>query len=97
MSEPKFTPGPWRVPQCCTIHMNKPSWDENYSSLVKSGKEVVCGLSNVRVADAKLIAAAPEMYARLEQAAEDYEAMGMFCNRDKILELLAQARGAVEG
>ena len=89
----RFTPGPWRVPQCCTIHMDKPSWDENYSPLVKSGKEVVCGLINVRVADAALIATAPEMYARLEQVAEDFEALGLTSNRDSVLRLLSKARG----
>lgn len=100
--KPKFTPGPWRVPQCCTLHMDKPSWDEKYSPLVKSGKEVVCGLINVRVADAKLIATAPEMYEMLERLVPVVERfnsavpLSPYAALDcaaEIRALLAQARG----
>ena len=98
MSEPKYTPGPWRMPPCCTIHMNKPTCDERYSPLVKSGANVVCGLSDVRVADARLIAAAPEMYELLAAILGDLH----FCRHEsaisvdlehRIEAVLAIARG----
>lgn len=41
----------------------------------------------------RYIATAPEMYARLEQVGEDFEALGLTSNRDSVLRLLAKARG----
>ncbi len=100
-NKPNFTSGPWRMPPCCTIHMNKPAWDERYSPSVKSGADIVCGLSNVRVADAALIACAPEMYELLEQIMQEIEADELPV-KDRpttyiaIQKLLAKARGGTK-
>ena len=90
MSETKFTPGPWTY--------------GNYTDFLEIQNTDPCNPKEVcyiddwtdeqeAAANAALIAAAPEMYARLKQAAEDYEALGLTSNRDSVLRLLAKARG----
>ena len=97
MTEPKFTPGPWFV--CPENHSlvlrQRDRYNNGYQPpalVVGTGAECVYSASEIE-ANAALIAAAPEMYSRLEQCADDYDAMGMFENRNRIWELLAKARG----
>jgi hypothetical protein len=83
MEKPKFTPGPWRVksdvdPQC--------PWIEVSSELDET---LICDACTV--ADAYLIAAAPDMFTALEDAFANgmisYRLMGV------IRAALAKARG----
>lgn len=82
----KFTPGPW----------HKSTFEDGYAIRGAKCNRIIarpnCNFDDAS-ANASLIAAAPEMYARLEQVAEDFEALGMPNNRERVLELLAKARG----
>jgi hypothetical protein len=84
--ESKFTPGPWH---CGDFY-------DDYAVRGAKCNRVIarpnCNFEDAK-ANAALIAAAPEMYARLEQVAEDFEALGLTSNRDSVLRLLAKARG----
>lgn len=97
MSETKFTPGPWNVVQhgeglylCCTIHsesLDKPI--------------CIVGLEKqLTIANAALIAAAPEMYELLSEILE-FEPRGIrlnfFDRINPIIEaVLRKARGESE-
>lgn len=101
--KPKFTPGPWEVRdktygehRLISVVSDSPmviiaDMPKRYDKLGDEWEKAF-NIDEV-AANAALIAQAPEMYARLEQVAEDFEALGMLCNRDKVLELLAKARG----
>ncbi len=106
MNEPKFTSGPWKrtittVPNVTEGYDTSP----DIVNLTIGNRNIplaALGMNSTAemrefygkmVANADLMAAAPKMYARLEQCADDYDAMGMIENRDRILELLAEARG----
>jgi hypothetical protein len=94
MNEPKFTPGPWHVDGKYVV-----CGKEALKDAIFGNEPSICSICNVNgwlkhaEGNAALIAAAPEMYSRLEQCADDYDAMGMFENRNRIWELLAKARG----
>ncbi len=77
MSETKFTAGPWQVfRKQSSVGCNE---GQGIAELWRDGDE--------RKANANLIAAAPEMYAMLEQICD-----GMF-DAESAQKLLAKARG----
>lgn len=90
MTKPKFTPGPWQ-------YANYTDFLEIQNTDPVNPKEIAYiddwTDEHEAAANAALIAAAPKMYARLEQVAEDFEALGLTSNRDSVLRLLAKARG----
>lgn len=71
MSAPQFIPGPWRA-----VRIADPQTNQPYCTLYQTWVDVqsesgvtICGLwanQGARMADANLIAAAPDMYAALE-------------------------------
>ena len=86
----RFTTGPWQ-------YANYTDFLEIQNTDPVNPKEIayIDGWTDEQEAkaNAALIAAAPEMYARLEQVAEDFEALGLTSNRDSVLRLLAKCRG----
>ena len=90
MSEPKFTPGPW-------INCD--------GETIETKKARICIIAPLNLtqeesdANAALIAAAPEMYAKLKELADVLRFGGMRCtNRtmaQEIEEILKKARGEV--
>ena len=95
MSEAKFTKGPWEL--------STEPVSEHYCLTVECGKvmrvNIITRATDIkftegleRIANAHLIAAAPELYAMLEILSDE------FCNdsmQDEIELLLAKARGEV--
>ena len=70
MSEPKFTPGPWKVgrPHNEDVPSAINGWNY-YPIYYGNDEEQVCDIVYNK-ADAALIAAAPEMYEALEKIAD---------------------------
>ena len=91
MSETKFTPGPWKMyrngyvlseetgERVCTPHSTLPEASK-VSDHIKDLK-----------ANARLIAAAPELYEALEDASDLLDRMGYLSSEFR--EVLAKARG----
>lgn len=102
MSKPIFTPGPWHVfydemldEYRCTIVDEKSFLISNVSrAAIRRGETY----KEKQLANAYLIAAAPEMYAMLERIM-DYRTGGPFIanptKTEEIYNLLANARGEV--
>lgn len=73
MSAPQFAPGPWRA-----VRITDPETNHPYCTLYQTWVDIqsesgatICGLwanQGARMADANLIAAAPDLYAELEKA-----------------------------
>lgn len=92
MSELKATPGPW-----------EPRHDE---LVAKDGNTVAiflcCGGQEVNAANARLIAAAPELYEALDEALGLVQALinegytGYIDQRERISAALAKARGETQ-
>jgi hypothetical protein len=83
-SEPKFTPGPWHI-------------EDMWHILDKSGYMIASTSQRQdeeEAANAALIAAAPDMYALLEDIAS-YEELHVNIFISAIQELLAKARGEI--
>lgn len=84
-SEPKFTPGPWHI-------------EDMWHILDKSGYMIASTSQRQdeeETANAQLIAAAPDMYALLEEIAS-YEELHVNTFVPAIRELLAKARGEAQ-
>jgi len=108
MSEPRFTPGPWRV-RLYEHHIGRNySIKRTHKVENKSGLQVVCTVTSGVYAQGNLalIAAAPEMYAELEDLLNALENLPQFASGvdfpvvfDKKIELrklLRKARGESE-
>jgi hypothetical protein len=89
MSETKFTPGPWKI-----VEDRVPSSLEVYG-----GTTAICECwrranPETEIANANLIAAAPELYVVLDQIATDIESQGVLIEWHQVaLDALAKARG----
>lgn len=104
MNEPKFTPGPWHVlydelldEYRCIIHNEK-----NFLIAIVSLAVIRRGetYKEKQLANAHLIAAAPEMYQMLEMVLRDWELPDVDAQAKyapKIERLLAKARGERSG
>ena len=83
MSDAKFTPGPWRFnadeENDCTI------WHKNH----------ICVAQRARANDARLIAAAPEMYEALEKIKYALENLGGGLPNNDFLEPYFLAKRAI--
>lgn len=93
MSEPKFTPGPWiAVSRGCFGKTHEADvhecakWDVDMDD-----GEFMRG--NFRMEDANLIAAAPELYAALQECLNHGSMTGHEYVTDQALAALAKARG----
>ena len=96
MKETKFTKGEWEINQYGTITCNG-------ETVKVPGVSLPCFDDEESIANSKLVAAAPEMYAMLERTASiikmaeetDYQCYGAEMREDvaAINELLAKARG----
>lgn len=101
MSEPKFTPGPWRVsgePGCRMVAIN---WKHDGEQVIAD----IWGNGERHEANAALIAAAPDLYAELDRSTDLLEdalkrlpqGCGLYrCIEDQIAEnnkVLGKARG----
>jgi len=88
VSDTKFTKGPWEVDNGARIYC-----DDLTGSIVAEacGFEFVSRCKEEEIANAHLIAAAPEMYAMLD----DLRQYVGDESREEIEELLAKARGEV--
>ena len=100
MGKPKFTEGPWRAGKnpCMTTVLNEHEGKAIYpeegchhiawaNALTEDGDLAM----DTALANAALIAAAPEMYAMLETLLNDYEEGSIV--HGQISALLAKARG----
>ena len=104
MSEPNFTPGPWHVGHGHELSTGMEGW-EYYPVCWSKDDENVCDIVYNK-ADADLIAAAPEMYAELEEILSDLDTfpqvapvvdhLEVFDLKQKIRKLLRKASGESE-
>lgn len=96
MKETKFTPGPWST-TTCGPHWNNPEIDMIEVNYGNDG-ECVCD-TVYKMADAKLIASAPDMYSQLELYASLLGALiedgmtGYESRKETVDKVLAKARG----
>jgi hypothetical protein len=100
MSEPKFTPGPWKVRLYNHYIGRNYTTRRTHKVENKSGLQVVCTVTSGVYAQGNLdlIAAAPDMYAeleRIEDVLEDSEDCGEI-SLDRIKSILRKARGESE-
>jgi hypothetical protein len=102
MTEPKFIPGPWRVAPFCDDRRGLAFVEAGWQPEREDGSydsEIIVTTSNH--ADAHLIAAAPDLYAELEELVdhlnevrEEFRANGVVLpNLRTALAVLAKARG----
>ena len=85
MTERKWTPGPWVWRYEDGGHMEADQWFLSPGVLMADGTDGTPSGDSIDRANARLIAAAPEMYEALEQA------------RDTILELINARNSEAEG
>jgi len=104
MNEAKFTKGDWKK---CTMAMSPGDWAQLNSgkypiTIVCRGADVIAAVWGIEdedeQANANLIAAAPEMYAALQQLCDNRGVMEWLemhspCIREVAEEALAKARG----
>ena len=103
----KFTPGKWeadeegefvftRTPFNLEMVAQMRGWSyltgSGYAELNLSAEEAI----EVQKANARLIAAAPEMYELLKKSAEDFEIAGLLRLSSECKELLARIEGKEE-
>ena len=100
MSEPKNTPGPWKVVDNGHFLQISFPW-ENNPNVIDRYCRSVADIHNNDIANANLIAAAPDMYEALECACVKY-CIGyagdslVKCEDCVILKALRKARGELE-
>ena len=97
MSDPKFTPGPWKI-KPYKHYMNRKSYvvRNTHTITTESGLREICKVLTGLKADGNLhlIAAAPEMYEMLEEIlARELIAPEKTQTLNDIKELLKKARG----
>ena len=96
MSESNFTPGPWRISRYLDSSGHFKNYmivsDHNDNTICEIPREPLCP-PDKQLANAHLLEKVPEMYDKLEHCAKVFEELGMYENRDNIMQLLAQARG----
>lgn len=98
-----FTPGPWEAgkinqatPHAGTIPI-RTAQSDNRSLFAAKYIATVCGTSTTQVSTARLIAAAPEMFALLERLRGELDGDDIEALRDDALALLAKIRSRSSG
>ena len=98
MSEPKFTKGPWKVVDNGHFLQISFPW-ENNPNVIDRYCRSVADIHNNDIANANLIAAAPDMYEALEEVCHDCDDTGTIddeCKSCSIYKALRKARGEAE-
>jgi len=92
MSDTKFTPGPWMAHETGRARSEVPEHEIHWTDDGECVAEVVHGIAN-----AQLIAAAPELYKVLDQMTAFMHEPGCYSNQHPMvqagMQALAKARG----
>ena len=94
MSKPAFTPGPWRVYRTATGFVMGIG-DDSGDGITDGRFALWRGHDDEAEANARLIAAAPDMYEALKLAYRNFEGFGGTDGHDKANEALPIIRAAI--